>query len=114
MSTFKVSIPAGPIWNNEDGEKKGPMVAAAHLGKFDGNWRTVVDSQMSTVDVILNCENTGKNSFKTYVLAGPIWSNDDAKEKCPVVAASYGGTWTGQWKTIVESVMSVCEVEFKF
>ena len=30
------------------------------------------------------------------------------------LAASYGGTFTGEWHTIVEGKMSVIEVEFKF
>ena len=113
-STFKVSIPAGPIWNDADGKLKGPIVAAAHQGKFDGNWRTVVPGEMSTVDVILDTTVEGKHEFKTFLLAGPIWNNDDAKEKCPVICASYGGTWSGEWKTITEGVMSVCECVFKY
>ena len=114
MGKFTVSIPAGPIWNDEDGKEKGPIVAAAHLGEFDGNWRTVVPNQMSTVDVILDSEQTGSSEYTTDVLAGPIWNQEDAEKKCPVVCASYGGTWNGQWKTVVSGKMSVCGCTFKF
>jgi len=40
------------------------------------------------------------------VPAGPIWSNDDAKAKCPNVCS--GLQWNHQWKTTQPNVMSVC------
>ena len=100
MSTFTVDIPAGPLWNDADAKAKAPKIAAAHRGKWNNQWTTVVNGEMSVIGVELNTTNTGKNSFKTDVLAGPLWSD--------------GGTFTGQWKTIVEGVMSVIQVEFKF
>ena len=114
MSTFNVNIPAGPIWNNDDAKVKGPIVAAAHLGTFTGQWNTVVEGAMSVVEVTLNVPQNGPNSVTLDVLAGPIWNNDDAQTKCPVVCASYGGTWNGQWSTVVEGKMSVCGCVFKF
>lgn len=44
--------------------------------------------------------------------AGPIWNQQDAQRKCPAVAASQGGEWTGQWRTTVQGKMSVCEIRF--
>ena len=114
MATFKVNIPAGPIWDQKDAEEKAPRVAAAHQGKWTGEWNTVVPSQMSVVQVELNVENSGPNSFKTNVLAGPLWSNDEAQKLGPVIAASYGAKFTGQWRTIVEGKMSVIEIEYHF
>jgi len=111
MSTFKVNIPAGPLWSNDDAQAKGPRIAAAHQGKFTGQWTTVVESQMSVIEVELNVKNTGDNEYKTTVLAGPLWSNDEAQELGPAIAASYGAEFTGQWKTIVEGVMSVIEIK---
>ena len=113
-STFKVQIPAGPIWNNDDAKVKGPIVAAAHFGTFTGQWSTVVENEMSIVEVELPTAPTGPSSYTMDVPAGPIWNNDDAKIKCPVVCASYGGTWNGQWRTVVEGKMSVCGCIFKF
>nr|WP_254305725.1 mannan-binding lectin [Sphingopyxis sp. BSNA05] len=46
------------------------------------------------------------------VNAGPIWNQQDARRKCPAVAASQGGEWTGQWRTTVQGKMSVCEIRF--
>jgi hypothetical protein len=45
---------------------------------------------------------------KQAVEAGPIWSNHDAKAKCPGVC---GGPkrWNGQWWTTRPGQMSVCE-----
>ena len=114
MATFKVNIPAGPIWDQKDAEEKAPAVAAAHQGKWTGQWNTVVESQMSVVEVELEVTNTGSNSFKTTVLAGPLWSNDEAQKIGKTIAASYGAEFTGEWNTIVNGVMSVIEIEYKF
>ena len=114
MSTFKINIPAGPIWNQDDAKEKAPKVAAAHQGKWTGEWNTVVESEMSVIQVELNVKNTGNNTYKTNVLAGPLWSNDDAQKFGPAIAASYGAEFTGEWKTIVEGVMSVIEIKYTF
>ncbi|MFK8161891.1 MAG: mannan-binding lectin [Lewinella sp.] len=114
MSTFKVNIPAGPLWNNEDAKTKAPKVAAAHQGKWTGQWNTVVPNEMSVIEVELHTAVAGKNEFKTMVLAGPLWSNDEAQAVGPNIAASYGAEFTGEWKTIVEGEMSVIEILYKF
>ena len=51
-------------------------------------------------------------SSKRDINAGPIWNQKDAETKCPVVAVSQGGEWTGQWRTTVPGRMSVCEIKF--
>jgi hypothetical protein len=43
------------------------------------------------------------------VNAGPIWNNNDAKNKCPKVCGNSGNSiWNGQWKTTIPGQMSVC------
>jgi hypothetical protein len=113
MATYRVTVPAGPIMSNDDAKIKGPIVAAAHLGKFTGVWASVIWGKMSVVEIELNDPQGGSSSYTMDVLAGPIWDNDDAKIKCPVVCASYGGTWDGQWATVVDGNMSVCGCTFK-
>lgn len=114
MATYKVNIPTGPIWNQGDANQKAPLVAAAHQGKWTGQWSTVVASQMSIVEVELNVENLGSDNFKTNVLAGSLSNNDEAQKIGPTIAASYGAKFTGQWSTIVEGKMSVIEIEYSF
>ena len=41
------------------------------------------------------------------VQAGPIWSNQDAQQKCVQTCQNKGG-WNGNWKTTEPGVMSVC------
>lgn len=114
MSTFKVNIPAGPIWNQDDAKVKAPKVAAAHQGKWTGEWNTVVESEMSVIQVEMEVKSDGKHEYKTNVLAGPLWSNDEAQKVGPAIAASYGAEFTGQWNTIVQGVMSVIEIKYTF
>lgn len=115
MSTYKVNVPAGPIWNNDDAKEKAPIVAAAHGGTWTGQWQTVIESSMSVVELELPVPvDSGATSFTMDVPAGPIWNDSDAKTKGPAVAASYNGQWNGQWKTIVEGKMSVIGVQFNW
>lgn len=114
-ATFKTTIPAGPLWSNDEAQKLGPAIAAAHFGTYTGQWKTVVPDEMSVVEVELPAEpNGGGNEYTVDVPAGPLWSNADAEQKCPAICASYGGTWNGQWKTVVEGKMSVAGCTFKF
>jgi hypothetical protein len=46
------------------------------------------------------------------VNAGPIWNQQDAQNKCPVVAFAVDGRWTGAWRTTQEGRMSVCEIAY--
>jgi hypothetical protein len=46
--------------------------------------------------------------FAGDVNAGPIWSNDDAKDKCPRVCRSVGLVWNGNWFTNDPLKNSVC------
>jgi hypothetical protein len=112
-ATFKVNIPAGPLWSNEQAQKVGPMIAAAHFGRFTGQWTTVISGQMSVVEVEFSVPPAGGTAYTMDVPAGPIWNNDDAKVKCPSICASYGGTWNGQWKTVVFGKLSVAGCTFK-
>lgn len=114
MATFKVNIPAGPLWSNEEAQELGPKIAAAHQGKFTGQWTTVIPSKMSVVEVELPAKPTGKNEFKTNVLAGPLFSNDEAQKVGKNIAESYGAEFTGQWNTITEGVMSVIEIKYTY
>jgi hypothetical protein len=113
-STFTVDIPAGPLWSNTQAQQLGPVIAAAHFGTFTGQWTTVVQGAMSVVQVTLPVTPTGGTQYTMDVPAGPIWSNDDAKAKCPAICASYGGTWNGQWRTVVSGKLSVAGCTFSF
>lgn len=54
--------------------------------------------------------------FTLDVPAGPIWNQQDAEKKCPIICAAHSGTWNGQWHTPEETwgKMSVCQCKFKF
>ena len=54
--------------------------------------------------------------FTLDVPAGPIWNQQDAEKKCPIICAAHLGTWNGQWHTLEETwgKMSVCQCKFKF
>ena len=59
------------------------------------------------------------DDVKTIELeAGPIWDNEFAKKRCPEVVEEWLKThpnmtaeWTGNWKTTIEGIMSVCAVK---
>ena len=41
--------------------------------------------------------------------AGPIWNQRHAQNICPQICSNSGMNWTGQWWTIVQGRMSVCQ-----
>lgn len=112
MSTFTIQIPVGPIWNDADAKTKCPIACAAHLGTWNGQWTTVVEGQMSICGCVVPVTANGGSKFTLDVPAGPIWNQEDAKVKAPLACASYGGTWNGQWKTVIENQMSVVGCTF--
>ena len=114
MSTYKLDFRAGPIWNNEEAPAIAEHIAAARQGKWNGQWTTVVGSKMSVVGLELNTESTGKNEYKVDLLAGLLFSDDEAQKFGPAIVASYGGEFTGQWTTIKQGEMSVIEVKFTY
>jgi hypothetical protein len=102
-----MDVEAGPIWSQADAQNKCPAAAAANGGVWTGQWKTTVPGQMSVCEI--RRVSPGGGYVKNFN-AGPIWSQADAQNKCPAVAAANGGVWTGQWKTTVPGQMSVCEV----
>jgi hypothetical protein len=70
---------------------------------------------MSVCGCEFDTKPQGSTELLLDVIAGPLWNQDDAKEKAPVVCASYGGEWTGQWNTpqATTGKMSVCQCRFK-
>ncbi|WP_315980081.1 mannan-binding protein [Aliamphritea spongicola] len=113
MSSYKVSLPAGPIWNQADAEKS-TYDRSGTSGCLDGVWNTVVDGKMSVVEVELSDDQRGENELVTTVPAGPLWSDDEAQEIGPVLAASYGAEFTGRWESVVQGQMSIIEIRYVF
>jgi len=105
-NAFALDVNAGPIWNNDDAKVKCPVAAQVYNATWNGQWTTTVPGKMSVCGTDLTFKPTIGTPGDGF--AGPIWNNDDAKAKCPVVAAAAGASWNGQWTTTVPSTMSVC------
>ncbi|MEH2409647.1 mannan-binding lectin [Nostoc sp.] len=43
------------------------------------------------------------------VIAGPIWNNEHAQQRCPQVCSSVGLRWTGGWYTFDPGKNSYCD-----
>ncbi|GAB4212465.1 MAG: hypothetical protein OHK0022_48340 [Roseiflexaceae bacterium] len=112
-SQFTVEVIAGPIFSNSDAQVKAPLACAIAGGTWNGEWHTVVEGKMSVCGCVITIPSTGTSEFTINIPAGPIYSNEDAQTKCPIVCASRGGTWNGVWNTVVEGMMSVCGCTFK-
>ncbi|MEI6430437.1 MAG: mannan-binding lectin [Pseudanabaena sp. ELA607] len=106
---FAVDIQAGPIWNNTDAQDKCPVAVQPYGVSWNGHWTTIVEGKMSVCKT--NETSLPEIKLPGDVKAGPIWNNQDAKSKCPIVAAAVNGVWTGQWTTTVYGRMSVCGIK---
>lgn len=102
------SVEAGPIWNQTDAEVKCRAVAEQEGGEWTGQWRTVTLGRMSVCEIAIAAPRM--TPWPSYVEAGPIWGQEDAETKCPVVAAAVRGSWSGEWVTTIEGQMSVCAI----
>lgn len=51
MSTFKVNIPAGPLWSNDEAQKVGKYIAASYGAEFTGQWSTITEGVMSVIEI---------------------------------------------------------------
>jgi ribosome modulation factor len=94
-------IEAGLIISTDEAKTKCPEVCGKQNMKWDGNWRTTVEGQMSV------CACLAEKDIE----AGPIISNDGAKTKCPPACAKENMKWTGNWKTTEENKQSVCHCQ---
>lgn len=127
-------VPAGPIWDQAQANKKCPLIAAQSGSRWTNKWRklnysthqsvcevtsaaaptvqsqTVVTTQTTYVN--LNPTPAPAAANVREVFAGPIWDDNQAKTKCPVIASNNNGTWTGQWRKTGPDHASLCEVRF--
>lgn len=103
-----LDIKAGPIFSNHDAKVKCPVAVKVYNAQWNGQWTTTIPGIMSVCGSNLIFQPT--IGLPGDVFAGPIFSNDDAKVKCPVAAVAANGVWNGQWVTTVPGIMSVCGV----
>ncbi|SDK56641.1 mannan-binding lectin [Pseudomonas indica] len=74
-----------------------------HQFAGSGNSNTLPSSSLSHIfDDVMQGQCKAND-----VQAGPIWSNQDAQQKCVQTCQNKGG-WNGNWKTTEPGVMSVC------
>lgn len=127
-------VAAGPIWDQAQASKKCPLIAAQSGSRWTGKWRkldygthqsvceissdavaavptkTVVTTRTTYVN--LKPAPTQAASNVREIFAGPIWDDNQAQTKCPMIAANNKGTWTGKWRKTGPDHSSLCEVRF--
>ncbi|MFT3738935.1 MAG: mannan-binding protein [Breznakibacter sp.] len=55
-----------------------------------------------------------RKTFKLFLPAGTLLSDDDIQEKAPFICAAYGGKFTGVWRIVIPGEMSVVECEIPY
>lgn len=67
---------------------------------------------LSAVTMLGATQAYGAELFQPLVQAAPIWSNSDAKVKCPSLQSRYNSkSWRGSWTTTAWGKMSGCWLE---
>ncbi|MES2207572.1 MAG: mannan-binding lectin [Pseudomonadota bacterium] len=71
-----LNVERQPIHDQQPPKQMTPTqkIAFDKAWVWNGQWRTTVPNQMSVCGTVIGVD----------VKAGPIWNNDDAKEKCPI------------------------------
>ncbi len=108
VTVHAVDFPAGPIWNNDDAQRKCQNVCRDNNGRWTGQWHTIQGTASSVCDCEVPTQRGGQPAGSPWAEAGPLWSQFDAQRKCPDVCRSTGRTWDGNWKTTEPGRMSVC------
>lgn len=135
-TTIVKDADAGPIWDQNQANTKCPLIATKNNGVWTGNWRKIGANNMSVCQIRVDTAGTnpavkaqtqyvplpkpkpapaaptGNNVREVF--AGPIWDQNQASQKCPVIAANNNGVWTGQWRkpNPSQSHNSFCSVRF--
>jgi hypothetical protein len=115
---IRQAVPTGPLWNDSEARSVCHSVCR-DVGVWTGGWWMSVPYRASVCECFAATApplppqpqpppprpmQTGKHPVE----AGPIWSNEDANQKCPRVCQP-PEAWNGQWWTTVQGQMSVCE-----
>ena len=59
-------------------------------------------------DHLIGLAPSVQTQIPSEVEAGPIYNNDDAKDKCNAAATAIGAEWNGEWVTTIWGKQSVC------
>ena len=65
---------------------------------------------LSAIGIII-LSGTLSHASSLNIEAGPIWNQHDASRKCPELARTARGSWTGHWWTTIPGKMSVCQIK---
>lgn len=97
-------VEAGPLFSQQEAEQRCPGTCERAGGVWNGQWLTTRPGEMS----VCGCCGSLCERFVREEEAGPIWDQQDAEQKCPVVCARHDGGWDGEWRTTRPGEMSVC------
>jgi hypothetical protein len=89
------------------------VLPACHtVNKTVGSTVSGVTNTVASTPKVVTVAVTGTvDRFRTSdVETGPIWSQEDAEDKCPKVAEAHQGKWNGQWRMIRSGQRAECGV----
>lgn len=73
-----VDINAGPIWNNDDAKSKCPAVCSGSGMKWNGNWKTKVQNEMS----VCGCDQAASNTPSAQVPSATANNTQNPEDAC--------------------------------
>ena len=108
-------ISAGKLDSQWRADRKCKRIAEQANGAWTGNWRKSTNQQQGACEVKLTKTKkqqpvTVPTSIVKEADAGPIWDQDHANRKCPLIAKNNKGQWTGNWRKVDANNMSVCQI----
>ncbi len=114
LQLFAVTFNAatGTIWNQQDANRKCPLICKHEQGAWTGRWQTLQGSMTSTCQCHhLHQTNNFQNSrcIKLNIATGPIWHDYNARNICPRVCHHVWAQWTGQWQKATKNLRANCE-----
>jgi len=113
-------VSAGNIPNQRRANRKCKRIAEEANGTWTGQWRKSNDQQQGACEVRFERKVQQQQAQQQQpatpttivkeVNAGPIWDQNQANTKCPLIASKNNGDWTGNWRKVGSNNVSVCQI----
>ncbi|GAA4651126.1 hypothetical protein GCM10023116_34090 [Kistimonas scapharcae] len=104
--------PEGHLYDNHGIEPDQVLYPQADDFRFkqylNTNRPQVVHAGDSLLRQAIRLIKTSQTSTRS-LSAGPIFGDDDALEKCPVLCETNDGVWNQQWTSLIPGEMAVCQ-----
>lgn len=91
-------------------QRESPSSPAATSG-LEKKKKSTEEREQEIARAKRQLNNSLPQEYKTTLLVGPLWDDEEAEKVGTAIAASFGAEYTGEWRVLVEGQMSIVEIK---